>query len=95
MIKFICEDNYEAEKLASIFSLQNENSLFVSGIVKIIGNEAIVNLKDGSHHSISFKDKNNAINLEKMLNELSTTKSKIISTYHVDNEAFINLNILN
>ncbi len=91
MIKFICEDNYEAEKLSSMLTLQKENSLFVIGIVKIIGNEVIVNLKDGSHHSILFKDRNNALNLEKMFNELSLTKSRIISAHHINNEAFINL----
>jgi hypothetical protein len=92
IIKFICEDNYEAEKLTSIFSLQNDNSLFASQVVKIIGNEAIVNLKDGSHHSILFKDRYNAANLEKMFNEISAAKSKIVSTYHVNNEVFFNLN---
>ncbi len=92
MIEFICEDNYEADKLSSIFTLQKDNSLLVKGIVKIIGNEVIVNLKDGSHHSISFKDRKNALSLEKMFTELSLTKSKIISTHHIDNVAFFNLN---
>ncbi|MDF0679604.1 MAG: hypothetical protein P0116_01410 [Candidatus Nitrosocosmicus sp.] len=40
--KFICEDSYEAEKLASIFTPQKDNSLFVSNIVKTIGNEVVV-----------------------------------------------------
>lgn len=93
MIKFICEDNYEADKLSSIFTLQKDNSLLVNGIVKIIENEVIVNLKDGSHHSISFKDRNNALNLEKMFTELSLNKSKIVSTHHVDNVAFFILEI--
>jgi hypothetical protein len=91
MMKFVCEDNYEAEKLSSIFTLQKDNSLLVVGIVKIIGNEMIVNLKDGSHHSIVFRDRDNALDLEKMFAELSTSKSKIISSHHVNNETFINL----
>ena len=61
ILKFICEDNYEAEKLSSIFTLQKDNSLYVIEIVKVIENEVIVKLKDGSHHSILFKDPKNAL----------------------------------
>ena len=91
MIRFICEDDYEADKLSSMFTLQKDNSLFVMGIVKTIGNEVIVNLKDGSHHSISFKDTDNASKFEKMFMELSSTKSKIISVRRVGNSASFNL----
>jgi hypothetical protein len=91
MMKFICEDNYEAEKLSSIFTVQKDNSLFVIGIVKVIENEVVVKLKDGSHHSILFKDQNNAIMLEKMFTELSLSNNKIISTYYEDNKMFISL----
>jgi hypothetical protein len=91
MIKFVCEDSYEASKLSSIFSLQEDNSLFVTDIVKIISNEAVVKLKDGSHHSILFKDHHNAQMLKKMFLELSSTKNKVISTYSLGNEAYVNL----
>ncbi|MBA3749896.1 MAG: hypothetical protein H0X03_03215 [Nitrosopumilus sp.] len=90
MMKFICEDSYEAEKLSSIFTLQKDNSLYVSGIAKVIENEVVVKLKDGSHHSILFKDQNNALMLEKMFNELTLDNNKIVSTYYEDNKIFIN-----
>ena len=89
--RFICEDSYEAEKLSSIFTLQKDNSLFVVGIVKVIGNEAVAKLKDGSHHSILFKDRNNALMLKEMFTEISLAKNKIISTHHRGNETFVNL----
>jgi hypothetical protein len=91
MVRFICEDDYEADKLSSMFTLQKDNSLFVMGIVKTIGKEVIVNLKDGSHHSISFKDTDNALKFEKMFMELSSTKGKIISVRHSGNAASFNL----
>ena len=91
MIRFICEDDYEADKLSSMFTLQKDNTLFVMGIVKTIGNEVIVNLKDGSHHSISFKDTDNASKFEKMFMELSSTKSKIISVSNTGNAASFNV----
>jgi hypothetical protein len=91
IVKFICEDGYEAEKLSSIFSVQKDDTLFVTEIVKVIGNELIVKLKDGSHHSILFKDRDNAQMLKKIFTELSLTKKKVISTYYTGNEMVIDL----
>ena len=91
ILKFICEDCYEAEKLSSIFTLQKDDSLFVIEIVKVIENEVIVKLKDGSHHSILFKDEDNARMLKKMFTELSLTKNKVISTYYTGNEMCIDV----
>ena len=91
IVKFICEDRYEAEKLSSIFSVQKDDTLFVSEIVKVIENELIVKLKDGSHHSILFKDQNNALMLKKIFTELSLTKKKVIATYYTGNEMVIDL----
>ena len=93
MIRFICEDDYEADKLSSMFTLQKDNSLFVIRIVKTIGNEVIVKLKDGSHHSISFKDTDNALQFEKMFGRLSSTKSKIISVHNTGNAASFNVDL--
>ena len=90
-IRFICEDSYEAEKLLSIFTLQKDKSLFVIEIVKVIDNEVVVKLKDGSHHSILFKDGNNALMLRKMFREILLTKNKINSIHYIDNKVFINL----
>ena len=90
-IKFICEDRYEAEKLSSVFTLQKDNSLFVIEIVKVIDNEAVVKLKDGSHHSVLFKDRNNALMLRRMFTEISLTKNKINSMHHIGNEVFVDL----
>ena len=90
-IKFMCEDSYEAEKLSSVFTIQKDNSLFVIGIVKVIENEVVVKLKDGSHHSILFKDRNNALMLKKMFTEISLSKDKIISTHHRDKEVSFDL----
>ena len=90
-IKFICEDSYEAEKLLSIFTLQKDNSLFVIEIVKVIENEVVVKLKDGSHHSVLFKDLNNALMLRKMFTEISLTKNNINSIHHIGNEVYIDL----
>jgi hypothetical protein len=89
--KFICQDSYEAEKLTSIFALQKDNTLFVSNIVRIIDNEVVVKLKDGSHHSIMFQDEINSYKLEQFFKELSQKAQQVTETKYVGNVAFISL----
>ncbi len=92
--KFICQDSYEAEKLTSIFAPQKDNTLFISKIVRIIDNEAVVMLKDGSHHSVMFKDEINSYNLERFFKELLSRNGKVTETNYVGDIAFINLSEL-
>lgn len=92
--KFICQDSYEAEKLTSIFALQKDNTLFISNIVRIIDNEVVVKLKDGSHHSILFKDDINSYKLEQFFNELLSKKGRVIGTNYVEDVVFLNLSEL-
>ena len=87
--KFICQDSYEAEKLTSIFALQKDNTLFVSNIVRTIDNEVVVKLKDGSHHSIMFKDEVNSYKLEQFFKELLSRKGQVTDTKYVGDVAFI------
>jgi hypothetical protein len=91
ILKFICEDNYEAEKLSSIITLQKDGSLYVIEIVKVIENEAIIKLKDGSYHSILFKDPENALNLKKIFSHIKSSQNREISTSYRENEMFMDL----
>ncbi len=56
-IDITCEDNYEAQKLASLIYIKDGNEIFINGILEIIENEIAISLKDKSAHSILFKDK--------------------------------------
>ena len=89
--KFICEDSYEAEKLTSIFAPQKDNSLFVINIVKTIGNEVVVKLKDGSHHCIIFKDEINSHKLELFFKVLLLRNAHVTDTKYVGDMALISL----
>lgn len=53
----ICEDAYEAQKLASLIYIKDNNETFIAGILEIIENELVISLKDKSAHSILFKDR--------------------------------------
>ncbi len=56
-IDITCADNYEAQKLASLIYIKDDNEIFISGILEIIENEIIISLKDKSAHSVLFRDK--------------------------------------
>jgi len=58
--KIACEDNYEAQKLASLIYVKDNNETFITGILEIIENELIISLKDKSAHSILLRDKSEA-----------------------------------
>jgi hypothetical protein len=51
-----CVDNYEAQKLASLIYIKDDNEIFISGILDIIENEIIISVKDKSAHSILLQD---------------------------------------
>lgn len=88
-IEFHCLDSYEAEKLASIFSKQKDESVFVSEIVKIIDTEMVVRLKDGSHHSILLKDMETAEKVVSFFNATTVGNLTISHTkYEQDRAVF-------
>ena len=52
-----CADNYEAQKLASLIYVKDDQELFINGILDIIENEIVISLKDKSAHSVLLQDR--------------------------------------
>ena len=75
--KFECDDRYEAEKLAGLASVQEDNSTYIHSIANVIENEIIIILKDRSCHSILMKDSSNAMRLKGLLSEIVQGKKTI------------------
>lgn len=55
--KFVCEDEYEAQKLVSMIYVKQDNETFITGVLEIVENEVIVSLKDKSAHSVLLRDR--------------------------------------
>ncbi len=55
--KIICQDKYEAEKLASLIYVKEGNETFITEILDVFDNEVVFSIKDKSAHSILLKDK--------------------------------------
>ncbi len=75
-----CADNYEAQKLASLIYIKDDNEIFINGILEIIENEIIISLKDKSAHSILFKDKIQAESFADFVQSVIDGVNKITQT---------------
>jgi hypothetical protein len=75
-----CIDSYEAQKLASLIHIKDDNEIFVSGILEIIENEIIISLKDKSAHSILFKDRYQAESFADFIQSVIDSVDKITET---------------
>ena len=82
-LKFECDDHYEAEKLASLMSVQKDNTVWVSGIEAVVGNEIVIQLKDRSSHSVLLKDEQTVVRLKSFMTDLLERKIKIHSSERI------------
>ena len=83
-IKFECDDPYEAEKLASLISVQKDNTVWVSGVVAVVGNEIVLQLKDWSSHAVMLKDKETVDRLKWFVIDVIKGKIRIHSSDFVE-----------
>ena len=79
-IKFLCDDRYEAEKLAGLVSVQKDGTMYIAGITAVIGNEVVIKLKDKSSHAVVLKDEENTKKLEELLRDVAAGKTAIVSS---------------
>ncbi len=79
-VEFECEDRYEAEKLASLMSVQKDNTVWVSRVEAVIGNEIVIQLKDRSSHAVLLKDEQIVMRLKSFLTDLLGGQIKIQSS---------------
>jgi hypothetical protein len=79
-LKFECDDSYEAEKLASLMSVQKDNIVWVSGVEAVVGNEIVIQLKDRSSHAVLLKDEQTVVRLKSFMTDLMKGKIKIYSS---------------
>ncbi|HVX02120.1 MAG TPA: hypothetical protein VHA09_03115 [Nitrososphaera sp.] len=79
-LKFICDDRYEAEKLAGLVSVQKDGTVYVDGITAVIGNEIVVKLRDKSSHAVVLKDRENLEKLEALLHDVANGSAYIVSS---------------
>ncbi len=83
--RIVCEDKYEAQKLASLIYVKDNNETFITGILEIIENELIIVLKDKSAHSILLKDKSQAESFADFIQSVVEKINRISDTRVIEN----------
>ena len=90
-LEFECEDRYEAEKLASLMSVQKNDTVWVSRVEAVIGNEIVIQLKDRSSHAVLLKDEQTVMRLKSILTDLLGGQIKIQSSIYLGSIARITI----
>lgn len=83
--KIVCEDEYEAQKLASLIYIKDDNETFITGILEIIENEIIISLKDKSAHSILVRDRKEAESFADFIQSVIENTGKLTDTAVTEN----------
>ncbi|MDE1873139.1 MAG: hypothetical protein KGH99_06655 [Thaumarchaeota archaeon] len=80
-----CEDEYEAQKLASLIYIKDNNETFIAGILEIIENELVISLKDKSAHSVLFKDRAEAESFADFIQSVIEEVNRLVDTKVIQN----------
>ena len=85
--KIICQDKYEAQKLASLIFVKEGNETFITEILNVFDSEVVFSIKDKSAHSILLKDEKqveiftdfiqSVVEKEHKILDISTNEDKI------------------
>ena len=75
--RIVCQDKYEAQKLASLIFLKKGKETFITEIINIVDNELVVKLKDKSAHSVVLKDNKQVENFADFIQSVLEDKDKI------------------
>ena len=88
-INIICEDKYEAQKLASLIFINDEKKIFIVSILNVVKNELIISLKDKSAHSILFKDEIEVERFADFIQSVIDKEHMMVSTKIFENKVEI------
>ena len=79
-ISIICDDKYEAQKLAVLIFIKEGKETYITGILNVVKNELVISLKDKSAHSILLKDEENVERFADFVQSVIDKEHKLIST---------------
>ena len=88
-IIIICQDKYEAQKLASLIFIKEGKETFIIEILDVIDNEIIISLKDKSAHSVLLQDSKQVNIFTDFIQSVIEKKQKILDTQTNENDVEI------
>ncbi len=85
----ICQDKYEAQKLANLIFVNDTKETYVTEILNVIENEIVLSIKDKSAHSVILEDNAQVLLFTDFIQSVIEKKQKITQTEIVENSVKI------
>ena len=88
-ITILCQDKYEAEKLANLIFVNDTKETYVTEILNVVENEVILSIKDKSAHSVVLEDNNQVLLFTDFIQSVIEKRQKIVQTETVGSSVMI------
>jgi len=79
-VTIICQDKYEAQKLANLIFVNDTKETYVTEILNVVENEVVLSIKDKSAHSIILVDSDQVLLFTDIIQSVIENKQKIVQT---------------
>ena len=88
-VTIICQDKYEAQKLANLIFVNDTKETYVTEILNVVENEVVLSIKDRSAHSIILVDSDQVLLFTDFIQSVIEKKQKIVQTETVGSSVMI------
>ena len=88
-VTILCQDKYEAEKLANLIFVNDTKETYVTEILNVIENEIILSIKDKSAHSVVLMNNDQVLLFTDFIQSVIEKKQKIVQTEIAENSVKI------
>jgi len=88
-VTIICQDKYEAQKLANLIFVNDTKETYVTEILNVVENEVVLSIKDKSAHSVILVDSDQVLLFTDFIQSVIEKKQKIVQTEIVENSVMI------
>ena len=85
----ICQDKYEAQKLANLIFVNDTKETYVTEILNVVENEIILSIKDKSAHSVVLMNNDQVLLFTDFIQSVIEKKQKIMQTEIAENSVKI------
>ena len=79
-VTILCQDKYEAQKLANLTFVNDTKETYLTEILNVIENEVVLSIKDKSAHSIILMDNDQVLLFTDFIQSVIEKRQKIIQT---------------
>jgi len=88
-VTIICQDKYEAQKLANLIFVNDTKETYVTEILNVVENEVVLSIKDKSAHSVILVDDDQVLVFTDFIQSVIEKKQKIVQTETVGSSVVI------